>query len=250
MDREMLVQLNDARLIPPLLKANWKARHWYDPVDAACKSLLLGRASLKASRRVGYSAAIGGAAFMGVAVLLAAVTTAGISVSGKPVVDTVIAFSVFFGGFVWGLANVVAMALGNVPGLKNIREEFRSEAFWFGKNLSDFRFAAEKSWNELMVMDLKALAEKMLVDRAKQVLLAEEKLGVGRGEFLDTAFAYEKINRAAVFKSLYGTLEELGLVSEESYKRFYTQAQKLREQEKKSSVADVVVNTGISHTMF
>lgn len=247
MDREMLVQLDQERMIPPLLKKNWKELHWHDPVDAACKSLLLDRVS----RRVGYSAAIGGAAFMGVAVLLATVT----SELGKlGAVNTVICFSVFFGGIVWVLSHLVAMGVANVFGLDAVRKEFYSESFWFGKTLSDFQFAAERPWNELMAMDLKALAEKMLVDRAKQVLLAEEGLGVGRGEFLDTTLAYKKINCAAVFKSLYDTLEELGLVSEEGYKRFYTQTQKLREREKQEIVrkqefaADIIANAGVSST--
>lgn len=237
-----LVKLNDEGFVPPLLKENWKRSHWCDPIIAAQKHLLFERSF----QQKGRSYIIGVVVFLVAGAFLDVVP----AWLGSPV-GTAVALLPISAAIAWALAHGVAMLIEHHSGLGAVDENLFQEAGSFARHFLELLSEAQKSIRELAQMDLKVLAEELLVIRAARVLVAEEKIGQrGKEDFLDTSAYHEKVIEANAFKSLYDTLKELGLVSEEGYKRFYTQAQKLREQEKKSAVADVVVNTGISHTMF
>ena len=221
MDRGILVTIGRTGRIPSLLVKNWKISHGCDPVAAARKSL----AFEKSSRWKALSAIIGAVIFLATVFFLGIVmpsTGSGGKISAEWLLP-------FLGGmFIWLLAHVVAMEIEGHFGLRAIENEFREEACVFGGYLEELSVAAgTPSWSALANMDLKALAEKLLVDRAEQVLQAEEKSNKWS---LDISLAHEKFNCANAFASLFDTLKELGLVSGD-FGPFYEQAQKIREQE-------------------
>ena len=166
-DRGILVTLGRTGRIPSLLVKNWKISHGCDPVAAARKSL----AFEKSSRWKALSAIIGAVIFLATVFFLGIVmpsTGSGGKISAEWLLP-------FLGGmFIWLLAHVVAMEIEGHFGLRAIENEFREEACVFGGYLEELSVAAgTPSWSALANMDLKALAEKLLVDRAEQVLQAE-----------------------------------------------------------------------------
>lgn len=229
MDREMLVKLDGEGNVPSLLKKNWKMRHWCDPVAAAEKSLALERSAERVRRSAFIGAIFLFLVAIGLAVAMAPAAPTG--PEGKlSSIETIVALLPFGGVITWFLAYLVSMVVGHESGQGALQKSLSEEAFQFGKHFSALQKAAGKSWSDLAKMDLKVLAEELLVDRAKLVRQAEGRAEKTPGILSYNAFLRHKLVYAEEFKSLFCILEELGLVAGD-YGRFYKRAEKALKQE-------------------